>query len=338
MIARVLGWLREELDNAEKEGQLLVAESRLERDRLRRAAAEELVVEPFPKAYARAAYWESLSPKQRLALKARAAQTMHPGWSFAGPTAAVLQGLAVSNRYLSPLYVAANPSQHRRNDSCVRHLLVADDARMACGNLRLTTLYRTVGDCLRLMDFRSGLAVADSALRVEPQEHTALIGGVNEACSRTAGIERVRSLITLADGRSESGGESFARATMLELGLAMPDLQRWYDDPLEPGEGYRVDYVWDLLGGAVLGELDGNEKYTNPEMMHGRSVTRVIEDEHRRQSHLVTRDDVRRFVRFGFADVARERGFLELLTASGVPRNYRADECVLAAGGVLRCR
>lgn len=338
MIARVLEWLHAELSFAEEKGRLLVGETRLERERLHRAVAEGLVTEPFPGAYARTAYWDSLSLKQRALHRIRAAQLMHPDWVFAGPTAAFVQGLAVSNRYLEPLYVATSRSGNRHNDSHVRHILVADNVCASCGEFRITAPYRTIGDCLRLMDFRSGLAVADSALRIEPQAHAALVNKVSEACARTAGIERVRSLITLADGRSESGGESITRATMLELGIMPPDLQRWFDDPLEVGEGYRVDYVWDVRGGSVLGELDGGEKYTNPEMTRGRSVTRIIEEEHRRQSHLMTRDDVRRIVRFGFADVMHEHGFLRLLLSSGVPRSYGMDERVVTSGGILRCR
>jgi hypothetical protein len=338
MIARLLNWLYAELDQAEGKKRLLVGKTRLERDRLRKAAAEGLVEEAFPGAYARHAYWDSLSPKQRVHHKARAAQILHPNWVFAEPTAALIHGLAVSNRYLGPLYVSADSSCHRRHDAQVCHIMIADKTCVTKDDLQLTTPERTVGDCLRLMDFCSGLAIADSALRRQSQTRAALAAKVGEVCARSAGIGRVRSLLSLADGRAESGGESIARATMLELGLMLPDLQRWYEDPLEPGEGYRVDYVWDVEGGLVLGELDGNEKYTNTQMTLGRSVTRIIEDEHRRQSHIETRKDVQRFVRFGFADVMHERSFLRLLLASGVPRNYGLDERVQAAGGILRCR
>ena len=73
-------------------------------------------------------------------------------------------------------------------------------------------------------------------------------------------------------------------------------------------------------------------------MTLGRSIVRLIEDEHRRHSHIETRPDVLRIVRFGFADMMNDRAFLDLLVASGVPRVRAFDEKVCAAGGILRCR
>lgn len=65
-----------------------------------------------------------------------------------------------------------------------------------------------------------------------------------------------------ADGRSENGGESVVRAIILELGFAEPDLQVEIEDPLNPGTYKRVDYYWLLEDGrAIVGELDGFEKY-----------------------------------------------------------------------------
>ena len=67
-------------------------------------------------------------------------------------------------------------------------------------------------------------------------------------------------------------------------------------------------------------------------------MTQLIEDEHRRHSHIETRPDVLRIIRFGFADVMRARGFLQLLCAAGVPRTFVLDDRAVAAGGILRCR
>ncbi|MBP3893235.1 MAG: hypothetical protein J6D34_04255 [Atopobiaceae bacterium] len=125
---------------------------------------------------------------------------------------------------------------------------------------------------------------------------------------------------------------------MLELGIASPDLQRRFDNPVAPGEPYRVDFAWDIAKKCIVGELDGFEKYANEEMTKGRSLAKVIGDEHRRQSHIEADPRVLRVVRFGFSDVLDDSGFLDLLLECGVPRTYAFDAQVQLAGGTLRCR
>ena len=219
-----------------------------------------------------------------------------------------------------------------------RSLHIINQAVEKVSGLRLTSLFRTVGDCLRIMDFRSGIAVADSVLRLRALTGDELITGINSACKKMSRISQMRSLITLADPRAESGGESIARATMLELGLAAPNLQQKFDNPLCPGKTYRIDFAWDVGGQFILGELDGYEKYVSKEMTGGKSMAKVIEDEHRRQSLIEADPKVLRVVRFGIADVMRDWDFLNLLLRCGIPRTFTYDDRISSAGGILRCR
>lgn len=294
-------------DEAEACQSCLTAASRKEADRLRAAEKNGVVHRVAPGIYARPSYWMKLSQSQKVIHQMRGLQSLHADWFFAGPSAALVYGLAVSRRYQG-LYVGTSAKTHMRSKDDWRTIVVGNDEVREVNGLRVTSLARCVGDSLRLTDFPSGLAIADSAVRLSDFSAHELAEEVGRVCWRVAGVERVRAVLALSDGRAESGGESIARAMMLELGMMVPDLQRWYDDPLVPGRSYRCDFAWCLPEGSIIGELDGNEKYTNEQMMGGRSLTQIIEEEHRRQSHIEARHDVLRFIRFSYGDVRREGG------------------------------
>lgn len=334
----VIAWLEAELSASEERATCLVAHSRRDHYRLRTAHSYAMVDEIIPGAYVRPSYWSDLDFRDRELHKLRAFQAQHPTWVFAGPSAAFIRNLSVSRIHLSRICVATSRSTHHRDTEICHCMVVSDDKVEEVGGLRVTSLPRTVGDCLCMMDFASALAVADSALHETEWTPQSLAETMSDSCKRKPNMKKARAVLSLADGRAESGGESIARAMMLELGMVLPDLQRKYDDPLEPGKSYRADFAWDVAGGTVLGELDGNEKYTNVDMTGGKTVQQLIEEEHRRQSHIETRPEVLRIMRFGFADVRKEASFLQLLYAAGVPRMFAYDERVVAAGGVLRCR
>lgn len=336
---RTRAWVDDQLSASEEKSRCYVPHAKKEQKRLRRAAQEGYVVEVAPMVFARTPYWSSLKASSRTWHKIISLQELHPDWIFAGPSAGVAWGLAVSNRYLDKVWVATTRRAHGRELAFRRDVIVSHDECEVNAGVRLTSFARTVGDCLRIMDFRSGLALLDSALRVSQKTSEELMDMIEQACQRMPGIRRMRAMMSLGDARAESGGESIARATMLELGLALPDLQRVFHSPLAPETDYRVDFAWEMPGEAhLVGEMDGIEKYKNPAMTAGRSISQIIDDEHRRQTHIEACPDVLRVVRFGFADVMRDQEFLSLLMGCGVQRSFEMDVQVLAAGGVLRCR
>lgn len=338
MQARVCAWIQEQLDAAETGKRCVVAHGRTERDRMRKAVEAHMAIEILPLVFARPTYWQDLKPRARMHHKMHALQQLYPDLVFAGPSAAVAYGLAVSNRFLDKVWVRTDRKAHRRQSAYLRPVMVSHGATERRQGLLVTALARTVGDCLRLMDFRAGLAIADSALRMQGLTPQALGEKMRRDCWHMSGLARALEVLALADGRAESGGESIARATMLELGMAAPDLQRGYTSPIDPVVTYRADFVWSVAGGDIVGELDGLEKYESEELRGGRTIAQVIGDEHRRQSHIEACQGVLRMVRFGFSDVMREAAFLQLLEGCGVPRSYALDERVVRAGGVLRCR
>ena len=338
MAKRVLAQLEQMVSDVQEKKSCFAATTNQQLRCLRTGVSKGELVEAAPSLFATTSYWSELKPSERSLHIMSGLQHLHPDWVFAGPSAAVAYGLAVSNHYLTKTWIVSTRKTHRRTTDYCQPVIVANQAVEKVSGLRLTSLFRTVGDCLRIMDFRSGIAVADSVLRLRALTGDELITGINSACKKMSRISQMRSLITLADPRAESGGESIARATMLELGLAAPNLQQKFDNPLCPGKTYRIDFAWDVGGQFILGELDGYEKYVSKEMTGGKSMAKVIEDEHRRQSLIEADPKVLRVVRFGIADVMRDWDFLNLLLRCGIPRTFTYDDRISSAGGILRCR
>lgn len=297
-------------------------------DRVRRALARRVgkgeVVSPSKGLYARAELWDGLRPDERTRCLVRGLHRQHPSWVFCGPTAALMYGADVSYSLLDGVYVATTRDGHGPDKGGVRRRAVLDEGPLApqvemVEGIPLTTPNRTIFDCLRWTDFPHGLGIADSALRAGIVERGPLEGYAESLRTWQSGRERVFSVLTWADSRSENGGESIARGRMLLLGFARPELQVEVPRVVEGGRPYRADYCWVRADGSViLGELDGGDKYADAELMGGRSLDEVLSDENIRGSRFTLYDVA--LVRFRFSTTDRPAEFAALLDEYGVPR------------------
>jgi predicted transcriptional regulator of viral defense system len=123
----------------------------------------------------------------------------------------------------------------------------------------VTAAARTVVDLARLMPFRAGVVVADSALRgkqVTRHEFEAVIAD----CARWRSIQQARRVVAFSDERSESALESISRVMFAEHGLPAPELQVWVGD--HEGAIGRADFLWEAY--RTIGEADGLGKYSDP--------------------------------------------------------------------------
>jgi hypothetical protein len=124
----------------------------------------------------------------------------------------------------------------------------------------VTTAARTVVDLSRTTTFKSGVVVADAALygglTSKPE-----LAAVLASCDRWPGVQRARSVVSFADGRSESPFESISRVAFKDGGLPPPDLQVWVGG--EDGPIGRVDFLW--RAHRTVAEADGALKYSDPE-------------------------------------------------------------------------
>lgn len=270
--------------------------------------------------YARSSYWAVLSKPQRLLHIMRTMQGLHPDWVFCHESAAVAFGLSVSYERLGAVHVATSRSSRNASSKDVRWHVVSDDEFVVVQGLRVTTLERTVLDCMRTAGFGQALAVADSALRVSGRSSSCFVSRFRRIGGNLAGATHAARTMHYADALSESGGESIARAAMIQQGFALPELQVALPQPLDPRRSFRIDFLWTRVdGGKVIGEFDGMQKYEDETMLRGRSSLRALADEQHREAQLTLYGMP--IVRFSYKDVANTSRFVELLDRYGIPRN-----------------
>jgi len=241
----------------------------------------------------------------------------HPSYVFCGPTAALMYDLAVGYDTFGKVHAIVPQSSHGSNSRLIqRHTYCYRDLYMI-EQILITSPLQTTFDCARMLPFAQALAIADSAARaglVAPTDLSQFADGLG----KVAGVKAARRVVAHMDARAENGGESIARAAMIDLGFAVPELQTEFVDPVS-GTSYRVDFLWTRPDGKrVIGELDGRQKYEDPSFMGGRDLVGVLTDERRRESRLTASGAS--VCRFSFADVCNRPRFERLLSLYGVPR------------------
>jgi len=149
---------------------------------------------------------------------------------------------------------------------------LTDDDVATVDGITVTGPARTAVDVAVTTGFAQALTVFDAALAlgVDYEDLARLLAG-----RRSAGARVARRALGYADGLSESVGESWSRAQMIEDGLALPTLQRVYRID---GQKFRVDCDWK---GALVGEFDGLTKYGRLRRTGETVEQAVIREKHR---------------------------------------------------------
>ena len=312
--------INEQLSRAEKNDRCCTPESAARRRAMRERSGA--VIEPIAGLFARRETWERLNPSERTLWLMRGLARRHDDWTFCGASAAVAYGLPVTWGMLTHVFVSVPQGTRGRSSPGIARRHLRDDGTTELEGLRLTSLWRTVFDCLTTFPAADALAIVDRAARLSGASARQIVEYLRTAHRGGRHVRRATEVAALADGRAESGGESIARHAMHELGFASPELQVWVEDPVEPGKWFRVDFLWLLPDGSVIiGELDGRQKSERPELMSGRSAVRVLQDERLRESHLTALRPA--IVRFDY-ETARDPARLgALLERYGTPRRTR---------------
>jgi hypothetical protein len=183
-----------------------------------------------------------------------------PGHVASHTTAAVVHGLALTIAPTSPveLTVVSGYPASRRKDGVVLHHADSTEAEVVTiAGLRVTTMDRTVADCLRTRRLPHGVALLDDALRRGLTTRERVLT-VLRAQRRWRGRPRALAAIRLADMRRESWLESFSFVTLHERGLPMLVPQVVVLDQKDDFVG-RTDGF--LTSDGVFGEADGMGKY-----------------------------------------------------------------------------
>lgn len=317
MSATVEEKINNEFNNAEARTACVFATDSRRSRAFRRRVAKGEAIEPLRGMFVRAPTWNSLSIDQRYRYVLCTASNEHPGAVFCYESAAFLYGICVPHNSYGTIKLATSRKKNARSTGFVNYRVVEGDEPRRVERFKVTSPLRTVFDCTRSMAFEDGLAVADSALRLRLIDEEQLDAYVRGKAGYK-GVGAARKVVKYANGKAENGGESVARAAIIELGFAIPQLQKEFTDPLD-GSTYRVDFLWNTEdGGLIIGELDGNQKYNDPAFMNGKDVTGVLRAERQRESRLTASGA--RVCRFSPSDVGNRPYFAKILEAFGVPR------------------
>lgn len=310
-----------QLKTAEFDRTCLVTSDANERRHFNHMVEKGVMVAPMRGMYARTGYWEGLSYDVQHLHMVKALAKKHPDWVFSHYTAALIHGMYVSFYDLAQIHrVAEHVSGHSSKQICCH---VSDEVEIEeVDGLHVTSFEQTAFDCLCELDCKQALAIVDSCCRIrglEPFDFRDILDA--RAPGDLGKIDAARFAFEYANPKSESGGESVARATMIKLGYEVPELQVEIPDYIDEGNTYRVDFLWKLPDGVMIaGEMDGHEKYVNKEMTGGKDVEEVLIEERNRESHInAHRIPV---MRISYADMVNEARFKKILEAFGVPRAY----------------
>ena len=135
--------------------------------------------------------------------------------------------------------------------------------------VRVTSPLRTALDLGRLLWRFDALAALDGFLRIGVA-HAVMLAEL-ERFKGYRGVIQLRSLVPIADGRSESPGESALRLHWYDAGLPRPELQWWvYDGEVAR---YRLDLALPEIRYAV--EYDGAQHHASPENQAGDASRRA---------------------------------------------------------------
>ena len=306
--------------DAEENGRFLAANGKALARRLAHAERNGQVIRCIGNCFARKGHWERLSPEARHLNTLRAMRERKRNVIFTHTSAALVHGLAVSYSRLDEIHVATAKKAHSRSHGPIKRHVIIRDTSDVVGGLRVTSFERTVYDCLLELPFDEALAVADSALRKKDVTRGHLEEEFERFAWHVVDGRRPLEILALANPLSENGGESMSRAQMLLCGFVEPKLQVEHEDPMNPRKKYRVDFQWNISETeAVVGELDGHDKYVDPSMTGGRTTEDVLLSERQRESRILGSKGIR-VMRFTYRQMRDASFFEKLLDTYGVPR------------------
>lgn len=276
------------LTQAEQEGRCLIPPSTAIRKALLRRTGGT-VVSPMPGLFARKTRWDELNRAQRHCEILRALAIIHPDWTFCSFSAACLLGLEVSWRHLNVVRVCSSTKPSARPGAHIQRHQIEPAGAIRRAGISVTPPIQTVTDCLLQTGFADGMPIADSTILKLGLAREQLMEAVEQRATARNGRTIRTALTTLryADARAESGGESVARAIMIETGFAPDWLQYELTDPFNSTKPIRTDFAWERQARELtLGELDGLIKYTDQTMLAGRTTAEALVAERQREAHL----------------------------------------------------
>lgn len=242
--------------------------------------------------YVRDDLWRSMTNDAQYVMRLAAAREIAPGAVFSHDSAAALWRLPAVMPWPRRAHIAQSRSAPAKSNSVfLRHTARVPLQTVSIDGFDVTGLARTVVDIAATSSLGAAVTMADAALRrtvhplagvpitsITPADLFAELGQL----AISHGSARARKAIEIADGAADRPGESMSRVAMTIAKITMPLLQ--VDRYGASGRRYVVDFWWPHCG--VIGEFDGNSKYTDPEFLRGRTPEQALRDEKAREDDL----------------------------------------------------
>lgn len=212
-------------------------------------------------------------------------------------SAAAMQGLPLLKPDVERVHVIAGSS----NGGSVRGLrhvhaaTIGPDELVRVDGIEVTTLERTAVDVATMGDFAQAFAVFDQALRLGADR--AVVEQML-ARGRRRGGKIAKDALRWATGRSDSVGESWSYAQMIEAGIPLPRQQ--HRIRAASGRAYVTDFDWEW---TLVGEFDGLVKYGRYRRP-GESVADAVFREKCREDEI--RDTGPRVMRWTWTELERD--------------------------------
>jgi len=199
---------------------------------------------------------------------------------FAVTSAAAVWGLPRIEKWPDAVRVLVATEERGRGSSLVRPHVGREADTVRRGDIRVTSVARTVVDLARTGSLHTAVAAADHALRDQLCSFDELMVEVDAVPPRVRGRTTARLVGALADPLSMSAGESLSRVQMFLLNLPKPELQKEIRDAA--GLVGFVDFGWE----GVVGEFDGKVKYRVAEGASPADAGEIVWREKEREDRL----------------------------------------------------
>ncbi|GAA3517798.1 type IV toxin-antitoxin system AbiEi family antitoxin domain-containing protein [Aeromicrobium panaciterrae] len=227
---------------------------------IRAARAIDLLTRIGPGLYALSATYEPLTPEKQHLIRCRAvAHRLGDGVVLTHQSAALMHGMPVWGLDLMEVQLTRRDGKRGRHEAGVSHHIgnIDDTQIVEVDGVLTAKPARTVWEVACAGESESGLVTVDAALHDGLVSHEGLLE-VAGSFAHWQGSRSARLALSLADGRSESPGESRARHLFWRAGIPSPDLQF----RVVGRDGHiiaRTDFAWELY--RHLAEFDGRIKY-----------------------------------------------------------------------------
>ena len=136
------------LTETAKQGALLATHDNAELMWLRRHVGTDDIAEPEPYLFCFKHDWDALTPAERALRTIKGLAEFHPDWAFWGYGAALLWGLEVPNDLLGPRFLVKTGCSVTLSSGCRLLRPQMAGALERVDDVRVTSFWRTVEDCL----------------------------------------------------------------------------------------------------------------------------------------------------------------------------------------------